>query len=202
MNKLQQFLFRNFHFDEANPDGGAGGGGTPQSGVFSAEYVRELRAENKGLRLNNQALTAKVEGFETEKAEAVAKAVEDAKVQAKEEAKAQAKEEARTEVQAEADQRVLLAKLESEAVKNGMVDVDGLKLADLSGVSLKDGKLEGADALFAGLKESKPYLFGQPQSNSSTTQNPPPANPPTPKNAREMTDEEYAAAKASVTKLK
>jgi hypothetical protein len=105
-------------------------------------------------------------------------------------------------VQAEADQRVLMAELKSEAVKNGMVDADGLKLADLSGVSLKDGKLEGADALFAGLKESKPYLFGQPQSNSSNPNKPPSPTPPTPKNAREMTDEEYAAAKASVTKLK
>lgn len=194
MNKLQQFLFRNFHFEEANPDGGAGGGGKPQSGVFSAEYVRELRAENKGLRLKNQELTGKVEGFETEKADAIAKAIEEAKVQAK--------EEARTEVQAEADQRVLLAKLESEAVKNGMVDADGLKLADLSGVSLKDGKLEGADELFAGLKESKPYLFGQPQSNSSNPIKPPSPTPPSPKKATEMTDEEYAAAKASVIKIK
>ena len=166
----------------------------PQPQVFSAEYVRELRAENKGLRLKNQELTAKVEGFETEKADAVAKAVE--------EAKAQAKEEARTEVQAEADQRVLLAKLESEAVENGMVDADGLKLADLSGVSLKDGKLEGADELFAGLKESKPYLFGQPQSNNSNLTKPPSPNPPTPKKATDMTDEEYAAAKASVIKIK
>ena len=194
MNKLQQFLFRNFHFEEANPDGGAGGGGKPQSGVFSAEYVRELRAENKSYRLKNEELTKKVEGFEAEKADAVAKAIEEAKVQAK--------EEARTEVQAEADQRVLLAKLESEAVKNGMVDADGLKLADLSGVSLKDGKLEGADELFAGLKESKPYLFGQPQSNSSNPTKPPSPNPPTPKKATDMTDEEYAAAKASVIKIK
>ncbi|MHA3062517.1 phage scaffolding protein [Acinetobacter sp. ANC 4641] len=166
----------------------------PQTKTFTLEYVQELRAENKGLRLNNQALTAKVEGFETEKAEAVAKAVEDAKVQAK--------EEARTEVQAEADQRVLLAELKSEAVKNGMVDADGLKLADLSGVSLKDGKLEGADALFAGLKESKPYLFGQPQSNSSNPNKPPSPTPPTPKMAKDMTAEEYAVAKASVIKLK
>lgn len=192
MNKLQQFLFRNFHFEEADPDGGAGGGGKPQSGVFSAEYVRELRAENKGLRLNNQELTKKVEGFEAEKADAVAKAVEEAKVQAK--------EEARTEVQAEADQRVLLAELKSEAVKNSMVDVDGLKLADLSGVSLKDGKLEGADALFAGLKESKPYLFGQLQSNSSNPNKPPSPTPPTPKMAKDMTQEEYEAAKAGVLK--
>lgn len=194
MNKFQQFLFRNFHFDEANPDGGAGGGGKPQSGVFTAEYVRELREENKSYRLKNQELTTKVEGFETEKADAVAKAVEEAKVQAK--------EEARTEVQAEADQRVLLAKLESEAVKNGMVDVDGLKLADISSVKLKEGKLEGADALFAGLKESKPYLFGQPQSNSSNPNKPPAPNPPAPKMAKDMTDEEYAAAKASVIKIK
>ena len=46
----------------------------PQPQVFSAEYVRELRAENKSYRLKNEELTKKVEGFEAEKADAVAKA--------------------------------------------------------------------------------------------------------------------------------
>jgi hypothetical protein len=164
----------------------------PEPTTFSPDYVRELRAENKGLRLKNQDLTGKVEAFETTKADAIKVAVDEAVVKAKEDAKA--------EVLADADHRVMLAELKSEAVKAGMVDVDGLKLADLSSVTLKDGKLDGAEALFTGLKESKPYLFGQPATNSSNTQKPPPATPPQAKKVSEMSPEEYAVAKASALK--
>ncbi|EZI23766.1 hypothetical protein [Pseudomonas extremaustralis] len=160
--------------------------------TFSREYVSELRAENKGLRLKNQELTGKVDSFEATKADAIKVAVEAAVVAAK--------AEATTEVQAEADKRVLLAELKSEAVKAGMVDVDGLKLADLSSVTLKDGKLEGAEALFTGLKESKPYLFGKPPTSSSNPQTPPSPVPPVAKKVTEMDDKEYAAAKAAALK--
>jgi hypothetical protein len=188
MNRLQQLLFRRF-MEQAGEGGGSGGSGS-QPQTFSAEYVRELRAENKGLRLKNTELQGRIDGFEKEKTEAVAKAVE--------EATTKARDETRAEVAKEADQRVLLAELKGEAIKAGMVDVDGLKLADLSGVTLKDGKLEGAEALFTSLKESKPYLFGQPPSNSSSTHTPPPAGQQTPKPVSEMSDAEYAAAKAAV----
>lgn len=168
----------------------------PEPTTFSAEYVRELRAENKGLRLKNTELQGKVDGFEADKAEAIKTAVEAAVAKTKDETRA----EVQAEIQGEADKRVLMAELKSEATRVGMVDVDGLKLADLSAVSLKDGKLEGADALFASLKESKPYLFGQPPANSSTTTQPPSPTPPAPKKVSEMTDAEYAAAKAAALK--
>ncbi|WP_137010141.1 phage scaffolding protein [Aquitalea aquatilis] len=190
--QLHELLFRRF-MDQAGPDGGGGGGGgggKPET--FSAEYVRELRAENKGLRLKNTELQGKVDGFEKATADAVAKAVE--------ENTAKVRDEIRAEVAQEADQRVLRAELKGEAVKAGLVDLDQLQLLDLSGVKLTNGKLEGADALFTSLKESKPYLFGQPPSNSSNPQNPPPANPPAAKKASEMTPEEYAKAKAELTK--
>lgn len=186
--QLHELLFRRF-MDQAGPDGGGGGGGGKPE-TFSADYVRELRAENKGLRLKNTELQGRIDGFEKEKTDAVAKAVE--------ESAAKVRDEVRAEVMKEADQRVLMAELKSEAVKAGMVDVDGLKLADLSGVTIKDGKLEGADALFTSLKESKPYLFGQPPSNSSSTQTPPAAKNPEAKHAKDMTDAEYAAEKAKL----
>lgn len=163
----------------------------PEPQSFSAEYVRELRAENKGLRLKNQELQTKVDGFDQATADAVQKAVE--------EAKAQTREEVLAEASKEADKRVMQAELKGEAVKAGLIDLDQLKLLDLSAVTLKDGKLEGAEALFEGLKTSKPYLFGEKQS-TSTTETPPPANPPAPKSAKDMTPEEYAAAKAALTK--
>lgn len=164
----------------------------PDPQTFSREYVSELRAENKGLRLKNTELQGKVDGFETTKADAIKVAVDAAVLKAKDDAK--------TEVLAEADKRVLFAELKGEAIKAGMVDVDGLKLADLSSVTLKDGKLDGADALFAGLKESKPYLFGQPSTSSSNPQKPPVPVPPVAKKVAEMDDKEYAAAKAAALK--
>lgn len=160
--------------------------------TFSREYVTELRAENKGLRLKNQELTGKVDAFETTKADAIKVAVEAAVEKAK--------ADGRAEGQADADQRVLLAELKSEAIKAGMVDVDGLKLADLSSVTLKDGKVEGAEALFTGLKESKPYLFGKPPTSSSNPQPAPSPVPPVAKKVTEMDEKEYAAARAAVLK--
>jgi hypothetical protein len=84
--------------------------------------------------------------------------------------------------------------LKSEAVKAGMVDVDGLKLADLSGVTIKDGKLDGADALFTS-EESKPYLFGSRRATAAAQT--PCGQTPEAKHAKDMTDAEYAAEKAS-----
>jgi hypothetical protein len=49
-----------------------------------------------------------------------------------------------------------------------MVDMDGLKMADLSTVKLNDqGELEGASELMAALKVAKPYLFKEVKSTSS-----------------------------------
>lgn len=171
--------------------GGAGGTGTKKEPeTFSREYVQELRAENKGLRLKNTELTGKIDGFEKEKADAVSKAVE--------EAVTKAKADALTEASVEADKRVLMAELKGEAVKAGLVDLDQLKLLDVTGIKLNaEGKIEGADALFTGLKTSKPYLFGTPNTSSNTQQKPPQPNNEA-KKAMDMDDAEYAAAKAAL----
>lgn len=194
MSRLLSMLFP-IGLMRFNVDGGDGGGGTPPKKdpeTFSREYVQELRAENKGLRLKNTELIGKIDGFEKEKAEAVSKAVE--------EAVTKAKAEALTEASAEADKRVLMAELKGEAVKAGLVDLDQLKLLDVASIKLTaDGKIEGADALFKGLKETKPYLFGVPNTTSNTQQKPPPANPEA-KKATEMDATEYAAAKAALLK--
>jgi len=91
---------------------------------------------------------------------------------------------------------VIRAELKAAALKAGMVDLDGLKLADLSNVKLNDaGEVEGADTLMEELKKSKPYLFGSTQ-NSSNPGTPPNPKPPTAKKATEMTPAEYAAERA------
>lgn len=172
--------------------GGGGGGGTPQAGNtppaggnpddnrehFSREYVKELREENKGWRLKAQQLEKERDDHKT----AAEKAAQDAEGKIK-------------EAHTAAEQRVIRAELKAEALKAGMVDLDGLKLADLSKIKINDvGEVEGATELMEELKKAKPYLFGTTQ-NSSTPGTPPNPKPPTAKKATDMTAEEYAAAR-------
>lgn len=147
------------------------------SGTFSAEYVRELRQESAGHRL---------------KAQEAAKAAEEAKAAADKAAK---EAEARIkDAETRATERILRAELKAAALKAGMVDLDGLKLADLSKVKLNDaGEVEGADELMAGLKEAKPYLFGATGSTSSTDKPPKKPDPGKPKRYDDMTPEERKA---------
>ncbi|HHW4685708.1 MAG TPA: phage scaffolding protein [Xylella sp.] len=109
-------------------------------------------------------------------------------------------EELSTKAKADAEARLIRAELKAAALKAGMIDLDGLKLADLSRVTLKDdGTLEGADALMERLKKDKPYLFGPPATTSHLGKLPDPA-PATPKKATDMTAEEYVVAKAAALK--
>lgn len=185
-------LMKRYPFFDNEP--GAAGGGTPPAATpaapaappepetFSKDYVRELRAENKGWRLKASEHEAAAKKAQDDAA-AAAKAAED-KVNAATKA---------------ANDRIVRAELKAVALKFGMVDLDGLKLADLSTIKLNDaGEVEGAEALMEALKKSKPYLFGA--QNSSTPGTPPNPNPPSGKKATEMSDEEYAAAKAALTR--
>jgi hypothetical protein len=178
---------RKFPFFNADP-GAAGGGAAatpappvpPEPETFSKEYVRELRNENKGWRLKHDEL---VKDRDTHKT-----AAEKAALDADEKVKG---------ANTAAEQRIIRAEMKAAALKAGMVDLDGLKLADLSKIKLKeDGEVEGADALMEELKKAKPYLFGTP--SSSSTGNPPPKTPPEKKSAKDMTDAEYNAAKAAL----
>lgn len=108
----------------------------------------------------------------------------------------------RAAAKSEADQRVIRAELKAAALKAGMVDLDGLKLLDLSSVKLlENGEIEGADALMVKAKEAKPFLFAQTTTTSSTTA-PPEKKAPETKLAKDMTAEEYAVAKRAITGLR
>lgn len=189
-NKLLRLLLAPFFLYEGDPDAGGGGAGTPPKPneppkgpeTFSREYVSELRAENASWRNKHR------------EAEERAKAAEEAKKAAEEAANGKIAEAASA-----ADKRILMAELKASALKAGMVDLDGLKLADLSGVKLNEqGEVEGADALMEELKKSKPWLFGT--QGTSHTGTPPKAKTPEAKKATEMTDAEYKAAKAAMEK--
>lgn len=97
------------------------------------------------------------------------------------------------------DRRVILADLTVEAVKAGMVDLDGLKLLDLSQISLNsEGRVGDARDMMIRLKQTKPWLFGT--SSSSNPTGVPPSHPPRQKLATEMSDDEYRAARMSILK--
>ena len=97
--------------------------------------------------------------------------------------------------------RLVLANLRTEAVRAGMIDLDGLKLVDLSAARLgNDDKVVGARKLMDDLKRSKPWLFGTVSSSSAAVA--PASQPVRRKTALEMTDEEYAAARAAVIKYR
>lgn len=100
---------------------------------------------------------------------------------------------------ADTDARVIRAELKAEAIRAGMVDLDGLKLLDLAAVKLSPtGEVDGAGALMARMKRDKPWLFGGVSSSSSST--PPPAQAPRKKLAKDMTDAEYRSARADLIK--
>ena len=95
--------------------------------------------------------------------------------------------------------RLLIANLRTEAVKAGMIDLDGLKLIDTTSVHLDhDDKVVGGQRIMAELRRNKPWLFGVSSSSSETTV--PASQPVRQKMALEMTDSEYIAARNAVTK--
>ena len=103
------------------------------------------------------------------------------------------------EVEAQAHERVVRAELKAEAVRAGMVDLDGLKLLDASRVKLgEDGEVAGAAALMRELRRAKPWLFGG--ASSSSTAGAPPAQPPKPRLATEMNFDEWQRARADLLK--
>lgn len=169
-------LPRNTHVHLAAAGDSAAGGAKPEPENFSREYVKELREESARYRTRAQDAEAKIK--EAEQRAALA---------------AQALVEAEAKVRA-GDERLLLAELRGAALRAGMVDLDGLKLADLSTVTLSEaGEVEGAEALLHALKSATPYLFRAV--STCSTQPPPPREKPQQKSATEMSGAEWAAKK-------
>ena len=101
-------------------------------------------------------------------------------------------------LQAEANARLIRAELKAEAVRAGMIDLDGLKLIDAAEVRLTEaGEIEDAQGLLGRLKRAKPWLFGGGAS-SSVAANPPRPEPPRPRHANELSQEEWLHARAAL----
>lgn len=108
-----------------------------------------------------------------------------------------------TTLRAQSRERLLRAELRSEAIRAGIVDLDGLRLADTSVITFgDDGAIEGATDVISGLKASKPYLFSNAKDNATfgvTTS--PVARAPLPAapelvDARNLTREQWQAERA------
>ncbi len=106
------------------------------------------------------------------------------------------------EVQRQTESRIVRAELKAEAIRAGIVDPDGLKLLDISAIKLnRDGEVDSAGTLIADFKRAKPWLFGNPPPvSTSSLAVAPPAQPPSQKSAKDMTEEEWRAARAALLK--
>lgn len=171
------------------PEGGGGGGNPSQQETFSREYVHELREENKAQRLK---------ALENEKKATEAEAVA---LKIKEDAETSSRQ-AIADSQMKSDDRVIRAELKALAATAGIKNMEYLKLADISAVTLDaDGNVVGADKIVEKMKTDMPDLFGA----SSTTNvggKPPKADDQKAKKATEMTPEEYEASKKELLKKK
>jgi hypothetical protein len=103
------------------------------------------------------------------------------------------------ETEATAHARIVRAELKAEALRAGMVDLDGLKLIDTAKLKLdENGEVQGAGNVMRELRRNKPWLFGG--ASSSSTAGAPPAQPPKAKSATEMNFDEWQKARAELLK--
>jgi hypothetical protein len=92
---------------------------------------------------------------------------------------------------------LIRAELKAEALRAGLIDLDGLKLIDTAALSITEaGDVEGAAALVQRFKRAKPWLFAA--ASSAVIANPPPSQPPRQKAALDMSHDEYRTARAAL----
>jgi len=114
--------------------------------------------------------------------------------------RAEAAEAALGRVQAEVNAKLIRAELKAEAIRAGMVDLDGLKLLNMDDVRLTEaGDVADATAMLAQLKRTKPWLFATAASSSAAA-NPPRPEAPRARHANELTHEEWLSARASLVR--
>lgn len=112
-------------------------------------------------------------------------------------ARAEALERRLAEVEVESRARLVHAELKAEAIRAGMIDLDGLKLVDAGSVAVDaNGDVQGASVLMRELRRAKPWLFGG--ASSSSVAGAPAAQPLRPKLATEMSHEEWQFARTEL----
>ena len=101
------------------------------------------------------------------------------------------------QLEATTTQRIIAVELKSAALRAGMVDLDGIRLIETNELALNDkGELEGAANLMTELRAAKPWLFSPPSTSAAAMA--PPATPPAPRHAMQMTEAEWRAARTDL----
>ena len=167
---------------------------------YDEDYVKRLREENKSAREKADALAKErdeLAKFKSEK-EAAELAAEKKWQELAEKTKAEAAESSKAaeERVQKALNAVKLAEAKALAIKEGIKDVDDVKLLDLSKVTVEDGEVIGLDEVIAAAKEKKPHWFGV-ESKKEKPGSPPSSNGGnTPaKDVREMTADDFEKVK-------
>lgn len=112
-------------------------------------------------------------------------------------AHAEALERRLQELEGRRAEQLIDAELRVEAVRAGMVDLDGLKLVDRAGLRLDEaGAVSGAAGVMVALRRDKPWLFGAQSSSRGVPV--PPSAPLRTKLATEMSLEEWRQARADL----
>ncbi len=147
-----------------------------EKNTFTKEYVSELRSEAVSLRKKISEIE-EIKKSELENKEKEISELFDKKI---------------SEVGEIYKKEIMVAKLEAHAIKAGIVDVDGIKLADLSKISVdENNKLIGGEELIEELKKTKPYLFLKVGASSTYAKETPKPSDAKPFNAMSATPEEY-----------
>ena len=103
------------------------------------------------------------------------------------------------------NRRLINAEIKACATKNGLIDMDCLKIfSDEIKQAIKvseDGDVSGIEELFGKIKESKPHFFKEPTFNGTTNSSfAAPKFSSTFKNAMDISDDEFEALKAQALK--
>jgi hypothetical protein len=100
-----------------------------------------------------------------------------------------------------ADRRFIQSELKGEALRRGIIDLDGLKLVDPQGLKIgAAGDVQGVEAVVTKLQKDKPWLFSP--GNSSSLAGVPASVPSGNKQAIDMSLAEWRAARADLLRRK
>jgi len=136
--------------DEAKHEGDKTASDKADTAKFSAEYVQELREENKKYRLKAKELEDKL-------TESKSNGEADANKLAKDSKESLDKV---NKLHVAFEKRLINAELAQVAAKEGLIDSDAFKMVDLSSVKVsEEGEVIGLDKIMQDLKTNKPYLF-------------------------------------------
>jgi hypothetical protein len=166
--------------------------------------IKEVNDEAKGHRLNADNHKAAADRAAADAASAqkraddaaAALAADKTRIETEASDKVKAAETKATEATTKAQERVVNADLKIAAKDAGAHDAaDVLALIDRSKIKLgTDGEIENAAELIAEMKKAKGHLFGA-VTTTSNPGNPPPKKPPEAKSVKDMTDDEFEAAR-------